>query len=512
MGRDVALTSLGMTGFSAKGQWGAVSLTLYAISATEPSSRPARSRITLFETMRSDVRSKRMAVTLLRTWFAVISKVTSLSLGSGSTRCAIRVLVFPPLNRIALVPRLIGNAAETRHASLGYPDRRGGAMHPNRSLTLAVWLLLPSITFGAPPMPLPKMVVAGDSPRGGLYDPTVEFAEGSSVGWLAYSAVSGSEDPYGPNVEIHLAKTEDAGATWTFVKEVNASSERTEVTLADGKKFRGQWNYEVPSLTHDPTDTAAPWKILYHRIFREIRADGSSANVPAASWIGMRTAVDPNQDWSDEVVLFRGLVPLPDGRTARVNLSRLDRSLKPLLVYSEPGVFASDGRLFVSLTGLIRSGSDRIVLLASDDNGATWRFVSTLLSRADAKRLGYKSFDGTSIVRQGERLLLLASPMSGRRRHSGTQVFEFEDLAKGTIVRGSEGAPAVRAHYLPPEGFDNPVGGGQADYHESNRAGGLLVNQLTLRDRPEIFQIRKTGTSRLLPASSREVPETAPEL
>ncbi len=221
--------------------------------------------------------------------------------------------------------------------------------------------------------------------------------------------------------------------------------------------------------------------------------------MPAASWIGYRTASDPAGSWSPEVALFQGAIPLPDSGSAQVNVSGLDASLGHLLLYSEPGAIAKGGTLYVSLTGLVQSGSDQIVMVASDDHAGSWRFVGAALSSQDASLLGYTDFDGTSIARQGGRTFLLASPGSPTRKRNGTLVFEFADLAAGTLVRDASGAPVVLAHVLPDGGYDNDVGGGQADYHEGNTAGGLLVNQLVLADLPSLFHIRQTGAALPVP-------------
>ena len=340
--------------------------------------------------------------------------------------------------------------------------------------------------------PVVDVDVAGETGRSGIFDPSVEYAVVGGTGWLAYSTVSGPELPFGPNVETALARSDDGGATWQKVQTVNPVSGPAQVTLADGRTVDGHWTAEVPSLVHDPGDPAAPWKLFFHRIFRTVADDGSSAVEPAASWISLRTATDPGGTWSAEVDLFRGAVP-PGGGSPQVNVSGLDPSLAHLLVYSEPGGFVRDGTIYLSLTGLVASGSDRIVLLASDDHAGTWRFVSSLLTSADAALLGHRDFDGTSIVEQDGRVFLLASPGSGGQVRNGTLVLEFDDLATGTLKRESGGAPIVLAHVIPDGGYDNPVGGGQADYHEGNTAGGLLLNQLSFAEAPMLFNIRQTG-------------------
>jgi hypothetical protein len=112
----------------------------------------------------------------------------------------------------------------------------------------------------------------------------------------------------------------------------------------------------------------------------------------------------------------RPFPPAPWNKT-RVDLNTLDPSLKNAAAYSEPGALTNDGRLYLSMSALLPrlgltgiSVGHTIILLASDDHGATWRFVRKLLDDTDASRLGCELFDGTSLAHEDGRFFLLASP------------------------------------------------------------------------------------------------------
>ncbi|MFQ5417021.1 MAG: hypothetical protein ACE5FL_08265, partial [Myxococcota bacterium] len=135
---------------------------------------------------------------------------------------------------------------------------------------------------------------------------------------------------------------------------------------------------------------------------------------------------------------------------------------------------------------------DRIILLASDDHAASWRYVSTPLTNAHALALGYLSFGGSAIAEQQGRVFLMVTPESPGVLHNGTLVFEFEDLTTGALFE-SGGVP-VPGHYIPPRpGLPVNWRGGQADYHDGNSAGGILQPSLQLGELPEIFQVFSTG-------------------
>jgi hypothetical protein len=345
-----------------------------------------------------------------------------------------------------------------------------------------------------------RVSVAGDAPRNGIFDPSLEFAPGASEGWLSYSAVFGTILPWGPHVETHLARSTDSGATWTFDGVVNASFFDT-ITLSGGGTQDGVWNYEVSSLVHDPADTGAEWKLFAHRIFRKTEDNFTGEqNLPAYSWIVLRTASHPTGPWSAELALLSsGIFPPPPYDNVQVSINALDPSLASLIVYSEPGAFVQGGTLYLSLTGLTASGPDRIVLLASDDHAATWRYVGTPLTSADATALGFLSFDGSAIVEDAGRVFLLATPESPGVLHDGTLVLPFDDLSVGSLER-SGGVPVIEKHLPAIAGLPLERRGGQADFHAGAASAGILQPSLQVGDYPEIFQFFATGAVPSTPA------------
>jgi len=348
-----------------------------------------------------------------------------------------------------------------------------------------------------------RLQIAGESSRNGIFDPSVEYAPFCSMGWLSYSAVFGGASPFGPHVETRIAYTLDQGRSWSF-SGVAIPSTPAILSLPDGSTLPGVWNSEVSSLVHDPGDPGHEWKLFAHRIFRGLEDPFTEEqNLPAYSWIVLRSAPDPSGPWSEEVALLSSgpFPPAPYDRV-RVAINELDPTLASLLVYSEPGSFEREGVLYLSLTGLLASGPDRIVLLASDDHGESWRYVATPISSADAPALGFLSFDGSAIVEEAGRTMLLVTPESPGVLHDGTLVLEFEDLTQGRLRRVG-GVPLVLRHFAPRPGQPADRRGGQADYHERNRGGGLLMPSLQAADLPEMFQIDETHESLALP---REVP------
>ena len=153
----------------------------------------------------------------------------------------------------------------------------------------------------------------------------------------------------------------------------------------------------------------------------------------------------------------------------------MNPNLADAVAYSEPGTIVRAGTIYLSLTLLKPSGPERIVLLASKDHAATWRFVSTLVSRKDAQALGYSVLDGSSLAADRGKVFLLASPGTSGLVHDGTVALEFTSLAKGRLKRKSDGSLLVAAYFPPQRLILSGPGGGQSDYDEHNTEGGLLM-------------------------------------
>lgn len=358
----------------------------------------------------------------------------------------------------------------------------------------------------ADPAQYTPLEVQGEVEQNGIFDPTVEYPRAGGTGWLAYSWVGGELPPWGPIVETHLASSSDGGETWSFVQVVNPSLPET-ISLVGGGTATGLWNHEVPSLVHDPDDPGREWKLFSHRIFREVDG-GVQQYLPSYSWIAMRTASDPAGVWSAEEHVFGGTFSPPAGFAIQPaeNLNGLDPSLLTVVAYSEPGTLHRDGSLYVSLTALQPDGPDRIVLLVSHDHGASWDLAGIPVTRTDMAALGYLSLDGTALAEQDGRAFLLGTPATSEIAHLGTLVFEFDELATGALER--HGTLQVHKHLLPIPGFVSERGAGQADFHEQNTAGGLLMPQINLPEFPHFFQVFDTHAD--LVSSTLAVPLLGP--
>lgn len=332
-------------------------------------------------------------------------------------------------------------------------------------------------------------MIAGEDAGANFFDPSVEYANGATTGWLAYTDVEGTARPIGPFHHTNIARTDDGGQSWTLVTRANTSVE-AGLTEANGRVREGAWAYEVPALVHVPGDAGAPWKLFAHRYLWT-----EEERLPAYGWIAVKSAPDPSGPWSEEEALFgTNMTPFAPFET-RLNVADLDPSLSDVIALSEPGVLHSGGVLYLSLTALKADGPDTIFLLASDDFGESWRFVGDLITRADAEALGAARYDGSSLVEVMGEVFLLASPERNGLIHDGTSVFRFDDIATGTLER--DGGRLTVFTHIPvqtDETRGDNRGGGQADYDEANVLGGVLFPQIDSDNLPgPIAEIYQTG-------------------
>lgn len=365
-----------------------------------------------------------------------------------------------------------------------------------RSLTLTlVFPLLAACAAepaGPPPSALPftELVITGEKGINGVYDPSVEY-DAAGTGWMAYSGVRAG--PEG-EVETHIARSTDHGASWQHVTTVNTVSPAT-AALPNGKTVKGKWWQEVSTLVHDPADAGREWKLYWHRYITHMPHRTDEDRLFAYGWIASRHAPSPEGPWSDETALIgAGPFPLPPYETV-FDIRDLGPAYADYIVLTEPGALQHEGTLYLALQAVRdpARGAHKhdIILISSADHGKTWSGAGKPLNAEAAAAFGATWFTGPSLAVEDGRIFLLVCPETvsqGMQGHGGTLVFEFEDLAAGQLRKDADGAPLVVKQIASTLSV-----GGQADYDAQNTAGGVIVPQFALGNLPRAFRIYNTG-------------------
>lgn len=333
-----------------------------------------------------------------------------------------------------------------------------------------------------------KIIVIGETDAiNGVYDPSIEYDK-HGIGWMTYSTVKAPE-----YVSTHIAKSEDHGKTWTYVTTINQAINGT--IMINDTTLQGVWRHEVSTLVNDPSDSGKEWKIFWHKYFT-IPPYDVEQRLFQYGWIAYKYAHNPEGPWSDEIALFgSGFFPLEPFDT-RYNLSGFHPDLAENIVYSEPGSLLFNDTLYLSLNAhSIIDGNNigKTILIKSNDHGNTWEYVTILLEPQDVEAYNGIYFTGTSLVKEKNRLFLLAcpeNPNNGIKHHLGTYIFEFEDIDKGLLQRDVNDTLILHKYIAL-----SLISGGQSDYDEQNTYGGIVIPQHNYLALPEFFQIYNTKIS-----------------
>lgn len=347
------------------------------------------------------------------------------------------------------------------------------------------------VTLAFPAANFAELEIRNEDAPNGIYDPSLEFAA-DGTGWLAYSAVYG-----GPQAEIRtrIARSDDRGRTWTRVADANVP-EAVTARMPDGSQTVGKWWHEVPTLVHDPGDPGREWKLYWHRYISRIPHTGPDDRLFQFGWIAYRHARSPQGPWSEEVALFgAGPFPLAPYQT-RFKIGDLAPELRPYIALTEPGSLFQRGEIYLSLQavrdptlpGGVKADT---ILIASSDHGERWRYVNVVLRSEEAAAFGGDFFTGSSLVTENGRTFLLVCPEKvgapSGTEHRGTLIFEFDDIARGTLRRASDGRPLLIKRIDPQLAM-----GGQSDYDAQN-SGGILMPQFDSGNLPRAYRVFVTG-------------------
>jgi len=336
-----------------------------------------------------------------------------------------------------------------------------------------------------------RITILGETAKGGVFDPSIEYGEDGRIGWMAYSAV----EDFPKGVSTHIAKTSDHGKSWEKVLEVNISEEG--VVEKDGVKIKGVWRNEVPTLVYDPQDpvSARRWKLFWHKYFAVSPYIGPKHRLVEYGWIAYKYAPTPSGPWSEEIPLFgAGKFPKPPF-FAKYNLNSFHPDLAKVVAYTEPAAFYWKGYLYLALQGLNvefyapTSGKvkephlfpkgrvvSKIFLFASANHGESWKYIGVLLDENDAHSLGCAWLTAPSLADDSGKVFLLVSPSLRQGFHNGTYIFEVEDIKKAYLRRDNKGKVVIYK-YLPPSIEGNA---GESDYDKYNTYGGVIMSQADL--------------------------------
>jgi len=366
-----------------------------------------------------------------------------------------------------------------------------------------------SSSGGLSSTPSPERIVFAGVGSHGIFDPSIALDPGNGRLWISYSAADPSAAWPTNNpivVATHLAYSDDHGTTWTSSSSGELVNIYTDVTLpAASPDNAGTWVNEVSQLIYDPNAIPAEkWKILWHHylLINNVRHFEHG-------WIGMKTAGTPEGlATATEIKLFGGYLydtandtaggttQSPVGGAPQIHLdTALDAALNTC-VFSEPGLYATNSALYVSLLCVHLSDSNHLIALfkctSACTTGGAWSYLGTALNNANAAALGYDTgFSASGMFESGGNVYLVATPVQTAGApwsdyYSGCRIFRFANIDSAQLQM-SGAQPALIGSVNGTQGSFN----GACAYHASANMSGMLYSEINTSV-TDMFQIYKS--------------------
>lgn len=340
---------------------------------------------------------------------------------------------------------------------------------------------------GDPPA---RLVGFGPAPLRGYADPSLRRDPRTGALYLSYSWVSTFVSrgfvPGRPLIDIgvstHLARSDDGGRTFRFVKSLwSSASERYE-------SRQGYAEHEVSTIS----PTRRGWAVLALRYFNPL---GNGNDLKADSlFFELAEGADPERLNTGKVLRLGG--PLTSGLWRPfIDLSRIAGVGTACPVWTEPSLFEDANALYLLAQCKTpqEPAAGFLGLFVRTANG--WRWSGKLTRPGDAAALGGNELTQADLVRgRNGQVLLLVTPdvVQGRdEHHLGCAVLGIHTLAPPKLQRSVGGAPIVRARVTSSDSMR--LGPGACAYDARSRSGLLIVRRASSGSGGIVFSIHSTG-------------------
>ncbi len=349
----------------------------------------------------------------------------------------------------------------------------------------------------------PEILIVGDphsqlnmlaDPFRGYGDPSLDYDPATGTLWLAYSWLNIEISDPGPpivfdlGVRTHLAKSDDNGNSFTFVRSVN----EMEMEAHPDTGEMGWSVHEVPTLLKEPS---GDWQILWYKYFNPF---GTVTGVDERQeYLYWRTTANTPDQLGDVSEVWATALATSPSWGAPIDFNDIPE-LADCVTLTEPGLFAFNNETYLASSCLIadatgrRADLERLVLLKQTANG--YSYVGDILDAQDAADLGVDVIQQAdiSVARDGS-IILIITPiiLDADPSHQGCVVFEFDEFAAGTLLRDGNGR-AVPRTVISSDG--NGLGPGLCSYDANSETGVLLVITTVTNNGTDIeFSLRATG-------------------
>lgn len=343
----------------------------------------------------------------------------------------------------------------------------------------------PEISIAGDP---PATLGGGPSPFRGYGDPSLERDPATGTIWMTYSWLEVLVSSPGPppvtdfGVETHLARSDDDGQTFSFVRKLN---DNQQIQHPDNGE-NGWTSHEVSTITKRGADWEALWLTYFDPNgptgYRDIYYQRSLAADP--SQLG-----DSVEAWAD------GWLTSPSFG-AQHDLSTIPE-LSDCAAPTEPALLTYAGETYLAtncvviVDGQLRPDLERLVLLKETPAG--YQYLGVLLNYDDAVDNGGERIEQADLaISENGAVLLIGTPIQAAQpNHLGCKVFEVTDLETAQVRRDTNGEATVLTTIT---GDDDTIGAGLCTYDAASETGVVMVlHQFTPSPMEVVFSMRATG-------------------
>ncbi|CAG0929032.1 MAG: hypothetical protein EFKGCFLK_01535 [Rhodocyclaceae bacterium] len=322
----------------------------------------------------------------------------------------------------------------------------------------------------------PAMVIKGDreatlpngepSPFRGFSDATVRQDPESGRLWMAYSWPSIATDgdrrarflrrgASRPQVDIHLAYSDDRGRHWQLAEDLWHPS---PATSPDGKP--GHMSHEVANLLPVREKEGAVW--YGARLDYFLPDDGGFRKRPPESFRIVLAKAERPAALRDAPAAKLGSMATGPSWGMDVNLAALSPETRHCMLWNEPALFHDGKELFLALSCMAFRGktpdlerSDLVVYASRADGPPSrwqWRYAGRLAGTEEARELGGGRLTQIDLARARDgKLLAIMTPDTWDAEaqdfvHLGCVAVEVDARGEALrLARDAEGRLKVRA-------------------------------------------------------------------
>ena len=368
----------------------------------------------------------------------------------------------------------------------------------------------------------PEILIQGDpeytlpggiqSPLRGLADPSIRKDPNSNRLWMSYSYVGlkidPSADPANPfvtqYVSVHLAHSDDNGASWQYDKSIWESTLGTDQGMTSDV---GYSVHEVSTITPFVFNSATEWFALHLRYFLKL-GDPIENRLSDSFHHRLTRASTPIDLGSNTEANLTYPLTAP-GWGSDVNFSQLNSSLNDCDLWSEPGLFQEGNQLYLIIECIkidttvipaVRLYAEEfnavfVADVSADVTAFNWQWVGNITDSSTAAEFGVNILTQVDIARARDgSLLLIVTPTNEETgvilEHQGCRIIEIESLNPPQLARYADGSLIVRAEITSSDSDSS----GLCGYDPASDTGVILVRTIVDPVTPELFwQMHATG-------------------